>query len=157
MIYITFALVASLAYLYIVIRRRRELYELKLSLGLKFIYPNFRRFIKSAHYYGFFPFKENSFIKVKDTREFLEYKFPIYSNDNVILGYYHLGLEHSKKPFVYCHFQNINGYIFNCEKAKLYSKSKTEEIHYATIFRSLISDIGKNYYSNESFFEKMFK
>ena len=155
MIYV--ALVIFITLLYIRIRRMKVINELNLRLGLKFIYPNFKKFIKTAHSYHFFNFQENTYLKVIDSRTNLEYKFPIYSNENVILGNYHFGLEHSKKPLVYCYFTNINGHIFNYEKAKLYSKSKTEVNNYAAIFRNLITNIGKNYYSNESFFERIFK
>jgi hypothetical protein len=152
MIYITFASLILIIFLIIEIRHRKKHYEFKLSLGLKFIYPNFHRFIKCTHYFDFFPFKENTYLKVKDTIEFLEYKFPIYSNQNEIQGYYHLGLLHSKKPFVCCHCINSNGLIINGGKEKLYYKRKTELNSYAWIFRRLISDMEKSSYFQEKFY-----
>ena len=98
-----------------------------------------------------FSFKENTYLKVKDTIEFLEYKFPIYSNQNQIQGYYHLGLLHSKKPFVYCHCINSNGLIINGGKEKLYYKRKTELNSYAWIFRRLISDMEQSSDFKENF------
>ena len=145
------ALFILIIFLIIEIRHRKKHYEFKLSLGLKFIYPNFHRFIKCTHYFDFFPFKENTYLKVKDTIEFLEYKFPIYSNQNEIQGYYHLGLLHSKKPFVYCHCINSNGLIINGGKEKLYYKRKTELNSYAWIFRRLISDMEKSSDFKENF------
>jgi hypothetical protein len=152
MIYITFASFILIIFLIIEIRHRKKHYEFKLSLGLKFIYPDFRRFIKCTHYYDYFSFKENTYLKVKDTIEFLEYKFPIYSKQNEMQGYYHLGLLHSKKPFVYCHCINSNGLIINGGKEKLYSKKKTEMDCYAGIFRRLISDMEKSSDFQEKFY-----
>ena len=110
------------------------------------------KFIKCTHYYDFFPFKENTYLKVKDTIEFLEYKFPIYSNQNEIQGYYHLGLLHSKKPFVYCHCINSNALIINGGKQKLYYKRKTDMNYYSGIFRRLISDMEKSQNFKENFY-----
>jgi len=151
MIYMILALFILIIFLIIEIRHRKKQYEFKLSLGLKFIYPDFRRFIKCTHYYDCFSFKENTYLKVKDTIEFLEYKFPIYSNQNEIQGYYHLGLLHSKKPFVYCHCINSNGLIINGGKEKLYYKRKTELNSYAWIFRRLISDMEQSSDFKENF------
>jgi hypothetical protein len=152
MIYITFASFILIIFLFIEIRHRKKQYEFKLSLGLKFIYPDFRRFIKCTHYYDYFSFKENTYLKVKDTIEFLEYKFPIYSNQNEMQGYYHLGLLHSKKPFVYCYCINSNGLIINGGEEKLYYKRKTELNSYAWIFRRLISDMEKSSDFQEKFY-----
>jgi hypothetical protein len=151
MIYIIFASLILIIFLIIEIRHRKKQYEFKLSLGLKFIYPDFHRFIKCTHYYDFFSFKENTYLKVKDTIEFLEYKFPIYSNQNEIQGYYHLGLLHSKKPLVYCYCINSNGLIINGGKEKLYYKRKTDFIYYTGIFRRLISDMEKSSDFQENF------
>jgi hypothetical protein len=151
MIYIIFASFILIIFLIIEIRHRKKQYEFKLSLGLKFIYPDFRRFIKCTEYYECFPFKENTYIKVKNTIEFLEYKFPIYSYQNVIQGYYHLGLGHSKKPFVYCYCINSNELIINGGKEKLYYKRKTEQNSYAWIFRKLIIDMEKSSDFKENF------
>lgn len=152
MIYITFASFILIIFLIIEIRHRKKQYEFKLSLGLKFIYPDFRRFIKCTHYYDYFSFKENTYLKVKDTIEFLEYKFPIYSNQNEMQGYYHLGLLHSKKPFVYCYCINSKGLIINGGEEKLYYKRKTELNSYAWIFRRLISDMEKSSDFQEKFY-----
>jgi hypothetical protein len=152
MVYIILALFVLIILLIIEIRHRKKQYEFKLSLGLKFIYPNFRTFIKCTHYYDFFPFKESTYLKVKDTIEFLEYKFPIYSNQNEIQGYYHLGLLHSKKPFVYCLCINSNGLMIKGGKEKLYSKRKTVMSGYAGIFRRLISDMEKSSDFQENFY-----
>ena len=151
MIYATSALLILIIYIFIEIRQRKKLYGLKLSLGLKFIYPNFRVFVKEAHRFGFFNFKEHSYIKVKDTIEFLEYKFPIYTNQNEINGYYHLGLCYSKKPYVYCYCTNTNLLLINGGKDKLNYKSKTDENSYAAIFRKLISDMEKSSDFKENF------
>ena len=152
MIYIILVSLILIIYIFIEIRHRKKLYEFKLRLGLKFIYPDFRTFIKCTHYYDFFPFKENTYLKVKDTIEFLEYKFPIYSNLNEIQGYYHLGLLHSKKPFVYCHCINSNGLIINGGKEKLYYGRKTDVNYYTGIFRILISDMEKSSDFKENFY-----
>lgn len=152
MIYIILVSLILIIYIFIEIRHRKKLYELKLSLGLKFIYPNFRRFIKFVHYYGFFSFNENTQIKVKNTIEFLEYKFPIFLNQNDIQGYYHLGLRHSKKPFVYCFCINSNGLIINGGKEKLYAKRKTEVDAYAGIFRRLINEMERSTNFQENFY-----
>ena len=151
MVYIILALLILIIFLIIEMRYRKKQYEFKLSLGLKFIYPNFRTFIKCTHYYDFFSFKENTYLKVKDTIEFLEYKFPIYSKQNEVQGYYHFGLWHSKKPFVYCHCINSNGLIINGGKEKLYYKRKTDMNYYSGIFRRLISDMEKSSDFQENF------
>ncbi len=130
--------------------------------GLKKIYPKFVNYIElanSGNYSHDLSFYNTKFILVKDDGEYLEYKFPIYSFNGNLSGYYYIGIQHTFGTFSYCYCINskgkkIEGYMRELHNGRNNNLPRDREIEdYRSIFSNLIfqmeaiPNFDKNFYN----------
>jgi hypothetical protein len=115
--------------------------------GLKTIYPNFVQYIElanSGEYSHEFSLAETKFILAKNDGEYLEYKFPMYSFNGELLGYYYIGIQHTFGALAYCYCVNskgrkIEGYMSELHNGRNSAISRDRQVdNYRSIFSSLI-------------------
>ncbi len=115
--------------------------------GLKRIYPNFVNYIEMANAGSFshdLSLDATRFELVKDDGEYLEYKFPIYSFNRHLSGYYYIGIQHSFGTFAYCYCKNsqgkkVEGYISELHNGRNTSIPRDRDVdNYRSIFSNLI-------------------
>jgi len=132
--------------------------------GLKQIYPNFTQYIRlanSGEYSHEMSLNETRFELVKDDGEYLEYKFPIFSFNGNLSGYYYIGIHHTFGTFAYCYCINsrgrkIEGLMSELHNGRNNGMPRDKEIdNYRYIFSRLILNMeskpnfeDKFYYNN---------
>lgn len=85
--------------------KKEEIRKAEVTGGLKRRFPNFVAYARQA-YASSEPFLEF----VKDTGQFLEYRFPLKGSGSEIVGYYHLGIESIFGTMAYVFAISNNGY-----------------------------------------------
>lgn len=115
--------------------------------GLKNIYPKFVQYIEHANsgeYAHEFSSENTKFLLAKDDGEYLEYKFPMYSFNGKLDGYYYIGIHHTFGAFAYCYCINskgkkIEGYMRELHNGRSNNSPRDREIdEYRSIYSSLI-------------------
>ena len=130
--------------------------------GLKTIYPNFVQYIELANtgeYSHEFSLAETKYILAKNDGEYLEYKFPMYSFNGELLGYYYIGIQHTFGALAYCYCVNskgrkIEGYMSELHNGRNSDMIRDREIdNYRSIFASLIMKMeGKDNFEKKFYY-----
>lgn len=115
--------------------------------GMKNTYPNFLTFIEALtnNRLNIVDWKTSNFQCVKDDGEYLEFKFPCLDNEKIV-GYYFIGIQHVFVSYAYCYCKNINnrkieGYMKEIKTTSINDRRDIETERYAVIFRGLISQM----------------
>ena len=128
--------------------RKDEKRKVLKSGGMQTIYPKFGLYINQANNtnISFLNFNTTSFELVRNDDEYLEYKFPVLINNNII-GYYHIGIQHSFITSAYCYSinangQKIEGFVKEIHNGKSISYTRDREIEdYRTIFNIIVTQM----------------
>ncbi len=142
-------LLAAAIFIYFLFNNDRNDEKIKVLQrgGLKSVYPKFVQYIElanSGEYSHEFSLEETKFVLAKDDGEYLEYKFPIYSFNGNLGGYYYIGIHHTFGTFAYCFCINssgrkIEGYMSEIHNGRNNGMPRDKEVDdYRTIFSRLI-------------------
>ncbi|MFA5296817.1 MAG: hypothetical protein WC389_01260 [Lutibacter sp.] len=116
--------------------------------GMITIYPNFNQYINQAKdtSSSILNFDTTHFELVKNDGEYLEYKFPVFSG-NEISGYFFIGLQHSFGTIAYCYCRTkggkkIEGFMRELHNGRDVNKPRDRDIEdYRGIFFNLIKQM----------------
>lgn len=146
-IFIIIIIVIGILYFFNSDRKDEKIQVLQVG-GMKRIYPNFLQLIDglSKKKQSIVEWEASNFECVKDDGEYLEFKFT-YIEDEKIVGYYFIGIQHVFVSFAYCYCKNsknqkIEGFMRELPKQSANNQSRDIDIEqYRWIFRGLINQM----------------